>query len=156
MNITRKDFFVKTAQGIAILSLPSIFSSFLESCNSPTAPISAATLPVLQGTFSNGIVTVGIDPSSSLAKAGGAAIINNSSGPLLIDHPSGTTYNAFSAICTHQGCTISNYDSGSSQFVCLCHGSRYDINGKVVQGPASTALQQYQTSFSNNQLLITL
>jgi len=158
MKITRKDFFVKSAQGIAIMSLPAIFSSFLESCNTQmTGPnVSGSPLSTMQGTFSNNNVTVTIDSSSPLAKVGGAGIVNYSSGLILVDHPSANVYNAFSSICTHQGCTINNFDSGSNQFVCSCHGSRFDINGKVVQGPAPTSLQQFQTQFTNNQLIITL
>lgn len=157
MEMTRKEFFVKTAQGIVVIALPSVFSSFLESCNTPTSPNGNATaLLVLQGFLLNGIVTVTIDPSSAFAKSGIAAMVNYTSGSLLIDHTSGTLYNAFTAICTHQGCTISSFDSGSSQFVCGCHGSRFDLSGKVAQGPASAPLQQYQTQFSNNQLIITL
>jgi cytochrome b6-f complex iron-sulfur subunit len=156
MQITRKEFFVKTAQGVAILSIPSIFGSFLESCNSPTGPNNAAVLPSVQGTVSNGTVIVIIDSSSALAKAGSAAIVTFSSGFLLVDHTSGNNFVAMSAICPHQGCTVSNFDSGSSQFVCPCHGSRFDMNGKVVQGPAASNLQVYQTQFSNNKLTIIL
>ena len=156
MKITRKDFFVKTAQGAAILSLPAIFGSFLENCNSPTSPTNSSTLPTVQGSVSNGTVTVSIDSTSPLSKAGSSVIINFSTGSLLVDHPSGNTFVALSAICPHQGCTVSNYDSGSSQFVCPCHGSKFDLNGKVVQGPANSNLQTYQTQFANNKLTITL
>lgn len=92
MQITRKEFFVKTAQGVAILSIPSIFGSFLESCNSPTGPNNAAVLPSVQGTVSNGTVIVIIDSSSALAKAGSAAIVTFSSGFLLVDHTSGNNF----------------------------------------------------------------
>jgi cytochrome b6-f complex iron-sulfur subunit len=142
MKVTRKEFFVKTAQGVAILSLPAIFSSFIESCNQPTSSSSnnAAALPTVQGTVSNGTVTVTIDSSTPLAKTGSAAIVVFASGTLLVDHPSANTFVAVSSTCTHQGCTISNFDSGSNQFVCLCHGSRFDLSGKVVQGPANSNL----------------
>jgi cytochrome b6-f complex iron-sulfur subunit len=158
MIITRKEFFVKSAQGMAIMSLPVLFSSFLESCNQQTTSPngSSSPLPTIQGTISNGTVTVNITSSSAIAKVGSAGIILYSSGSFLVDHPSATVYNAFTTVCPHQGCAIDSFDSGSNQFVCLCHGSRFDINGKVVQGPASSALQQYQTQFTNNQLIITL
>jgi cytochrome b6-f complex iron-sulfur subunit len=158
MKTTRKEFFVKSAQGMAIMSLPVLFSSFLESCNTiTTSPnMSASPLPALQGTTSNGTVTVAINSSSPLAKTGSAGIVNYSSGSILVDHPSVNVYNAFTSICTHQGCLINSFDSGSNQFICLCHDSRFDINGKVAQGPASSPLQQFQTQFTNNQLIITL
>ena len=33
------------------------------------------------------------------------------------------------------GCVVP-WDSGANKFICPCHGSQYDTNGKVVRGPA--------------------
>jgi cytochrome b6-f complex iron-sulfur subunit len=157
MKITRKEFFVKTGQGVAIIAIPAIFSSFLESCSPPNSPTNnTAALPAVSGTLSNGIVTVVIDSSSVLAKTGSTAIVNFASGSVLVDRPTAASFVAMTAVCTHQGCTINSFDSSNNQFVCPCHGSRFDENGKVIQGPASTNLQIYQTQFANNTLTITL
>jgi nitrite reductase/ring-hydroxylating ferredoxin subunit len=43
--------------------------------------------------------------------------------------------------CTHQGVALNNY-SGSS-FHCPAHGADFDINGAVLDGPTSKALQHY-------------
>jgi Rieske Fe-S protein len=46
---------------------------------------------------------------------------------------------AFSAVCTHQGCTVSSVSRG--QISCPCHGSRFDARtGAVVAGPAPAPL----------------
>jgi len=29
---------------------------------------------------------------------------------------------------------------------CFCHGSRFDVNGNVVQGPAQSALEHFQVA----------
>lgn len=48
--------------------------------------------------------------------------------------PAGTVH-AFSATCTHQGCTVSSVSGG--RIICPCHGSRFDAQtGAVVAGPA--------------------
>ena len=39
-----------------------------------------------------------------------------------------------SAHCTHLGCKINKTENG--QLVCPCHGSEYDLTGKVLKGPA--------------------
>lgn len=44
---------------------------------------------------------------------------------------------AISAVCTHLGCTVRKAEDG---FVCPCHGSRYDHDGRVVGGPAPADL----------------
>ncbi len=46
---------------------------------------------------------------------------------------------ALSATCTHLGCTVRT-DRETGGFVCPCHGSRYDKEGKVVAGPAPASL----------------
>jgi cytochrome b6-f complex iron-sulfur subunit len=157
MEITRRDFFVKTLQGAAIIAVPAVLSEFIQSCNSnSTSPSGSSTLPVVQGTVSNRTVTVPLDASSPLAKVGGAALITSSLGPLLVDHPDAATYNVLTAICTHQGCTVNGYDTANQEFVCPCHGSRYSIAGQVVQGPAPAPLTRFTGQVSNNQLVISV
>lgn len=156
MKITRREFFTKTIQGVALIIIPSAMSSFLESCtNQITNPANpGSNLQSINSASSNGNIILNIDSSSPLFNAGTAAIINYQSGSVLVDHPSGNTFNALSSVCTHQGCIVSTFDAGSGQFVCPCHGSRYDVNGKVTQGPASAPLTKYQTQFSNEKLTI--
>mmetsp|Transcript_11421 Transcript_11421/g.29466 ORF Transcript_11421/g.29466 Transcript_11421/m.29466 type:complete len:228 (-) Transcript_11421:93-776(-) len=46
---------------------------------------------------------------------------------------------ALKAECTHLGC-IAPWDQSTKRFVCPCHGSQYDEEGRVLRGPAPTAL----------------
>jgi len=49
---------------------------------------------------------------------------------------------AYSAICTHTGCDVINWDAGQLRMACPCHESQFDIydGGKVVGGPAPRPL----------------
>ena len=58
------------------------------------------------------------------------------------------------AICTHEGCTVSGYENQT--FVCPCHGSRYNTNGSVVQGPAPLALRQFSNRLDGDILTIVI
>lgn len=46
---------------------------------------------------------------------------------------------ALSAVCTHLGC-ITRYKSDEKVIACPCHGSRFDLEGNVVHGPAPRPL----------------
>jgi cytochrome b6-f complex iron-sulfur subunit len=46
---------------------------------------------------------------------------------------------ALSAVCTHLGC-ITRFLSDENAIACPCHGSRFDLEGNVVHGPAPRPL----------------
>ena len=50
---------------------------------------------------------------------------------------------AFSAKCTHEGCTIT-YQPGQSVLWCPCHDGRFDLNGRVLSGPPPKPLARYE------------
>jgi glycine/D-amino acid oxidase-like deaminating enzyme/nitrite reductase/ring-hydroxylating ferredoxin subunit len=45
-----------------------------------------------------------------------------------------------SATCTHLGCQV-KWNSAERSWDCPCHGSRFDVDGRVLQGPAVTGLE---------------
>jgi Rieske Fe-S protein len=47
---------------------------------------------------------------------------------------------AMSMQCTHKGCVVA---LAGQQLRCSCHESRFDSNGEVLQGPATTQLPHY-------------
>jgi cytochrome b6-f complex iron-sulfur subunit len=49
---------------------------------------------------------------------------------------------AFSAKCTHEGCTVT-YQPGQSILWCPCHDGRFDLSGRVLSGPPPQALPKY-------------
>ncbi|MEU5593548.1 Rieske (2Fe-2S) protein [Streptomyces sp. NPDC020298] len=57
----------------------------------------------------------------------------------VVTQPKKGEFKAFSAICTHQGCTVNQVADGTID--CPCHGSRFDIaDGTVARGPADRPL----------------
>lgn len=68
---------------------------------------------------------------------GGGTVID--SAKVVITQPTDGEYKAFSAVCPHQGCTVSGVEDGTIN--CACHGSKFDIaTGAVKAGPATSGL----------------
>ena len=58
---------------------------------------------------------------------------------IVITQPQSGTFHAFTAVCTHAGCTVGSVSSGTIN--CPCHGSRFTAStGAVVNGPAASPL----------------
>lgn len=74
---------------------------------------------------------------------------------IIVSQPSSGTFAATSAICTHAGCTV-GYSKLGPKLQCPCHGSQYQLDGTVIQGPAVLALAMFTTSFANNVVTITI
>ena len=51
---------------------------------------------------------------------------------------------AMSLICTHAQCDMRDNGSvGANSISCSCHGSVFDVDGNVIQGPANSPLKHY-------------
>ncbi|BBO15983.1 cytochrome b6-f complex iron-sulfur subunit [Candidatus Brocadia pituitae] len=59
----------------------------------------------------------------------------------------------FSVNCPHLGCGI-NWGEDEKQFLCPCHEGVFDINGKVLSGPAPRSLYSYETKIENDNVLV--
>ena len=77
-----------------------------------------------------------IGSTADVPVAGGAVLGEHR---VVVTQPVAGTFRAFSAVCTHQGCTLDEVAEGVIS--CPCHGSRFDIaDGAVVRGPADQPL----------------
>lgn len=60
---------------------------------------------------------------------------------------------ALSPVCTHLGCFV-NFDKNSNEFICPCHGGKYDSEGKVLKGPPKEPLQRLPVKIENKKIFV--
>jgi Rieske Fe-S protein len=130
-----------------------------------TAAACSSNNSVAQG--SNATTAQPADPgaatSSSGTSAGSSTIATtaevpvkggfvNSSAKVVVTQPSAGEYKAFSAVCTHAGCTVNAPSNNVIQ--CPCHFSQYDAaTGEVIQGPATQALTPKNIKVSGSNIV---
>jgi len=70
----------------------------------------------------------------------------------VIKRPGGAV-TVFSPVCPHLGCGY-RWDEASMHFECPCHGSVFDIDGKVLAGPAPRPLDTLPARVENDKLFV--
>ncbi|MGW7609219.1 Rieske (2Fe-2S) protein [Streptomyces sp. NPDC054766] len=70
---------------------------------------------------------------------------------IVVTQPAKGDFKAFSAICTHQGCTVNKVANGTID--CPCHGSRFSVeDGAVKAGPAPRPLPAEKITVEGNSI----
>lgn len=59
----------------------------------------------------------------------------------------------YSAVCSHLGCLV-NYQKDKNEFVCPCHGGRYDLTGKNIAGPPPAPLTRLPVKIQAGVLMV--
>jgi Rieske Fe-S protein len=103
---------------------------------------------------SSGSASVKASDGQELAKTtdipvGGGKIFKDQK--IVVTQPKKDEFKAFSAICTHQGCTVNAVANGTID--CPCHHSKYRIaDGSVAGGPAPKPLPAEQIEVRGNSI----
>ncbi|MGY4102168.1 Rieske (2Fe-2S) protein [Nocardia sp. R16R-3T] len=74
--------------------------------------------------------------STSEVPVGGGVI----KGDVVVTQPSAGSFVGLSSTCTHAGCKVASVSGGTIN--CACHGSKFGLDGSVVNGPATQPLPQ--------------
>lgn len=93
-------------------------------------------------------------PEAGLASTGdipvgGGKVFGNEQ--VVITQPTPGEFLGFSAVCTHQGCSVADVSGGTIN--CTCHGSKFQIeDGSVANGPAQEPLPSRALTIDGDQI----
>ena len=129
-SMGRRAFLKRTGITLTSLTLAGSLAEILASCASVTGP-----------NVTHGTTTIDISKLTTDGQFLTDTAVTPDGTPILVIRRNATTYTALSMYCTHSGCQV-NTPSGGSIY-CACHGSRFNYDGSVTQGPASSPLTNY-------------
>ena len=97
---------------------------------------SAASAPASASSAAGGTAAGALAATSDIPVGGGKIFDTQLT---VVTQPTAGEFKAFSAVCTHMGCTVNQIAGG--RIDCPCHGSEYSItDGAVLAGPAPRPL----------------
>lgn len=76
--------------------------------------------------------------------SGKGRVIKSGGEKLAVYRDESGDFHAVSAVCTHMGCDVA-FNTAEKTWDCPCHGSRFDVNGRVIHGPAVRELKPFHT-----------
>jgi cytochrome b6-f complex iron-sulfur subunit len=86
--------------------------------------------------------------------AGAALMFKFGSSPAMLIHGADNSWVAFSAVCTHLGCTV-QFEPQMNRIHCACHGGVYDPHtGKNVSGPPPKPLTAYRVNVAADAVIV--
>lgn len=131
MDITRRAF----------LSLASLASGALVTLPSLIARAKKLAIP--------------LDKAEALQKVGGAITLKLKGRTVLFVRDAEDSVHAINPTCSHKQCTV-EYKHEEKRFQCPCHASAFDLDGKVLGGPAPAGLEVYPASLADKRVIVTL
>ncbi|WP_402468032.1 QcrA and Rieske domain-containing protein [Isoptericola aurantiacus] len=147
--------------------------------NAPTGPVTCSRRQILRGAgLATGVVVGGgvlvacsdpVDPSGAVddvttsgagetvvaladVPVGGAVSAEVAGTPVLVTQPTEGEVHVFSAICTHQGCTVA---PAGDLLECPCHQSVFSLTDASVQaGPAPEPLGEIAVEVVDGDVVV--
>jgi len=125
------------------------------SSSSPAGAASASTAPAsapssASASAGTGSATGALATTSEIPVGSGKIFTAEK---VVVTQPTSGDFKAFSAVCTHMGCIVSQISNGTID--CPCHGSQYSIkDGAVVAGPAPSPLPAEPIKLSGTSIVL--
>lgn len=100
-------------------------------------------------------LAVPLEKAPKLKKVGGWVVLEVKDHSILFVRDTQESVRALNSACTHRQCKV-GYNPGKHRVECGCHGSNFDLTGKVLRGPAGTPLKKYPAELSGGSVIVTI
>ncbi|HEY5135850.1 MAG TPA: Rieske (2Fe-2S) protein [Candidatus Nanopelagicales bacterium] len=116
-----------------------------------TSNPAGASSPAGGSTAAASSPAAGVTVATSAVPVGGGTILADQK--IVVTQPTAGSYKAFTAVCTHQGCTVASVANGT--ITCPCHGSTFSAaDGSVQAGPAPAPLASIPVTVSGTTITV--
>ncbi|MDP4220239.1 MAG: Rieske 2Fe-2S domain-containing protein [Bacteroidota bacterium] len=145
---SRRDFLRVFGAGLAGITIVGFAAPMFEGCSSGTSADTTDSADAGK--------TITVDVSSLAADDMAIHAATPSKKEILVVRKSAGVFVSVLLVCKHMGCTYPSIDLSGQKIACSCHGSQYSIFGHVTQGPATTDLTTFTTTFDSASNKVTV
>lgn len=96
-----------------------------------------------------------LEKVEKLQSIGGSVILKVKGKEILFIRDAEATVRAFDPVCPHKGCIVA-FDKTANRIECPCHRSVYDLEGRVLAGPAPRGLKRYDAELKDQKIVFSL
>ena len=100
-------------------------------------------------------VAIPLEKLPALKKVGGWTLTSVRGQRILFVRASEDKLRAYGGRCTHQKCDV-NYNTADTRIDCKCHGSKFDMKGEPLNGPATEPLPRYAAGIKDDKIVVKL
>ncbi|MDK2971086.1 MAG: cytochrome b6-f complex iron-sulfur subunit [Candidatus Sumerlaeota bacterium] len=108
--------------------------------------------PVTRAAAATAVTEVELDATE--LEPGSVLMFRFGTSPGILIHHKDGSWVAFSAVCTHLGCTV-QYELDNDRIFCACHGGVYDPHtGDAVSGPPPKGLTVFRVEVGDAKVIV--
>jgi Rieske Fe-S protein len=154
-SCTRRDFVKVFGFGTAISTLAGgLWRGVLMAEGQPVGAGGSAVLKIRLSDYpalqqNGGSVRLGVNPVSG----GFSSFPLGDYYPIAINRADDGSLFVVDTRCTHANCVVEAYSPSFQGMYCFCHGSRYNYDGSVINGPATQSLDTHAFEFDGEDTL---
>lgn len=113
---------------------------------SESSPTAAAPAPSASG--GTAATAANVIAKTTDVPVGSGVIVDK----VVVTQPTAGVFKGFSATCTHAGCTVNKIADGTID--CPCHGSKFNLDGSVANGPATKPLEAQTVTVQGDSIVL--